>query len=669
MFPFPIIRPVRFWDTECYPNYWLIKFRDDRTGQIVGFPQWPGHPLDIAGVRAMLASSELIGFNTKNYDEPMTALALTGVSCERLKQANDAIIVGGVKPWQFYEMFNCVWAAEYDSVDIMEPTPGVRIGLKMYGGRAHSRQLQDLPIDPAKPLSDFDRVGISVYCDNDLETTRDVWLEIKPRRELRVAMTVQYNIDLRSKSDAQMAEAIIKTMLGFRPEKRIVHHGYQFHYQPPPFVQFKTQQLRDVFDTVCTHAFTCSDKEQYEAVSSDEGDDEAPADKIKTGVIIPPAIKKIRIAIGSSIYKFGMGGLHSQEKKIVHYAQAGVNTVSDHDVASYYPSLILLLGMFPQQLGPRFIEIYKSIYDERLSAKDNAKLAKKEAERLTALSAMDASAAASKAAKEYQTIADGLKIVLNGTFGKLFSKYSILFSPEQGVQVTITGQLCLLMLIEALEAVGIPVVSANTDGIVLKTRVGMEWLRDQIIKDWERTTGLEMEETQYKAMYCRDVNNYIAFKLDGEHKAKGVFGPDGIMAGASGKTPSRRICAEAVVEFLGKGIPIETTIYQATDIRKFLTVRQVKGGGVKRYKSPLIGTDFEPFEPPPDTVIELGKAVRWYYGKNETTGIYYKTNGNKVADSDGAVPMMLLKEGIPPDLNYDYYIGHARRLLNDLGVS
>lgn len=58
------------------------------------------------------------------------------------------------------------------------------------------------------------------------------------------------------------------------------------------------------------------------------------------------------------------------------------------------------------------------------------------------------------------------KIVLNGTFGKLGSKYSFLYSPNLMIQVTITGQLALLMLIEALEAAGISVVSANTDGIV-----------------------------------------------------------------------------------------------------------------------------------------------------------------------------------------------------------
>jgi len=47
----------------------------------------------------------------------------------------------------------------------------------------------------------------------------------------------------------------------------------------------------------------------------------------------------------------------------------GSHTISDHDVSSYYPSMILLLKMFPAQLGPAFLEIYQAIYDARMLAK------------------------------------------------------------------------------------------------------------------------------------------------------------------------------------------------------------------------------------------------------------------------------------------------------------
>src|SRR6478609_3841680 len=64
--------------------------------------------------------------------------------------------------------------------------------------------------------------------------------------------------------------------------------------------------------------------------------------------------------------------------------------------------------------------------------------------------------------------ADSKKIEINGSFGKFGSKWSALYSPDLLIQVTITGQLCLLMLIEQLEAAGVQVCSANTDGIVMR---------------------------------------------------------------------------------------------------------------------------------------------------------------------------------------------------------
>lgn len=652
-----VARRVTLFDTECYRNYWLIKFQDFETGKRTEFPMWPGKPLDIQGVLYMISSCTLVGFNSDHYDCPMVSLALTGATCGQLKAANDAIIVGGLKPWSFRDTYQCAMPSDTDHYDISEVTPGVKISLKLYGGRAHSKRIQDLPIDPSHLITPFQRVQLSQYCGNDLDTTGDVLKAVKGRVELRRSLTAQYGVDLRSKSDAQIAEAVIKAQLGFKPQRRFVPHGHAFHYRAPAFVSFQTPQMQQVFRTVLENEFIVSDKDQVDGEYED-----SQGKKVKTGIIIPAAIKAIRVKMGNSVYKFGIGGLHSQESKAAHYAIPGVCGISDHDVASYYPSLILLLGMFPEQLGAKFLEIYRNIYDTRLTAKANMQAAQSEAERLvgTALHA-----AKLKETDDYKTIAEGLKIVLNGTFGKLGSKYSILFSPEQLIQVTITGQLLLLMLIESLEICRVSVISANTDGIVLKTLVGMEWVRDECIRKWECTTGLETEATHYSAIFNRDVNNYIAFKLDGKHKAKGVFTKPGIL---ENKTPHREICAEAVIAYLGKGVPIERTVMECQDVRKFLTVRNVKGGGIKRRQSPFVGTDLEPFESPPDIIDDLGKVVRWYYSKHEKTGIYYKTNGNQVADSIGAVPMMELCDTIPADMDYAYYIKHAHEMLADLGV-
>ena len=329
----------------------------------------------------------------------------------------------------------------------------------------------------------------------------------------------------------------------------------------------------------------------------------------------------------------GIGGLHSQESSVHYLSIPGRQQLRDVDVTSYYPSLILTLGMYPEQLGPAFINIYRNVYTRRLAAKEAGEM----------------------------TESDGLKIVLNGTFGKLLSKWSILYAPELGIRVTITGQLALLMLIEMMEMSGIRVVSANTDGIVLLIAPHLEWLADQNIKWWERTTGLQLEASLYSGIFMRDVNNYIALPMQddpkGKVKRKGIFAPGGLLSGPQGKHPDKDICADAVVAYLQHGTPLEATIRGCTDIRKFVQIRHCSRGAVDLPAGVAINDG-----------RYLGKAIRWYYsGRPGYIGVRH--TGDKVAGSEGATPIMDLPATLPADINYQHYIDVAKTMLYNVGVN
>ena len=266
----------------------------------------------------------------------------------------------------------------------------------------------------------------------------------------------------------------------------------------------------------------------------------------------------------------------------------------------------------------------------------------------------------------------GKKTALNGTFGKLFSRYSIFYAPEFGIAVTIGGQLSLLMLIERLELAGIRVVSANTDGVEMSIPFGREWIADAIINWWQETTRLVLETKPYLALYSRDVNNYVSLQFDGSVKRKGVFGESGVL---NNKHPDVDVCSDAVVAFLSTGKPLQETIVECRDIRKFVRVRGAKGGAVW----------FRPNEG--DRVIEdtsqpkekggyqrvlvggvfMGRAVRWYYAKDCQDFIIDGASLNKVAGSDGARPVMLLPDHLPEDIDYHYYVTVAEKMLEDIG--
>jgi hypothetical protein len=300
--------------------------------------------------------------------------------------------------------------------------------------------------------------------------------------------------------------------------------------------------------------------------------------------------------------------------------------------------------------------------------------------------------------KHLENESDGLKISLNGTFGKTGSPYSILFAPNMLLQTTLTGQLSLLMLIEAHEISGIRVVSANTDGIVIKCHRQMTEVSKTIIKHWEKVTSLEMETVEYKAIYSRDVNNYFAVKADGDVKRKGEYAKSGIN---EKKNPDVEICSDAVAEYLANGTPLEYTIMSCSDIRKFVVVQKVNGGAVKMWGEgakkdarvsemiPIIqaagwikegrkwckdnivcaaqeayATCFAPQRPE-----YLGKVARWYYGTRSPGEIVYATNGNRVSLSDGAMPCMTLPDQFPQDVDYQWYINKAKNILIDIGLT
>jgi len=323
-----------------------------------------------------------------------------------------------------------------------------------------------------------------------------------------------------------------------------------------------------------------------------------------------------QVAIGGSVYRLGIGGLHSSETRAMHLADAATCLV-DRDVASYYPSIILRCGLAPAAMGQHFLDVYAGIVARRLTAK-----------------------------KAKDTVAaDALKICVNGSFGKLGSKWSVLYAPTLFLQVTLTGQLALLMLIECLEQHGIPVVSANTDGVVIKCPVTKVPEMDAIVDGWECVTGFDTEATEYAAIYSRDVNNYIAIKAGGGVKTKGAYASTSLS-----KSPANEICTDAVVAYLEKGAPIEQTIRACRDVRKFVTIRSVKGGAV--WKGQF-----------------LGRVVRWYFGHGETATIHYQSNGNTVARSQGSRACMALPAEFPADVDVAGYIRESIEMLNDLGVS
>lgn len=600
-------------DCEVFSSYFLLAMLDTETGNLSYAELYDGKPtIDSKALLRKLTSTTLVGFNIEGFDLPVITLALHGKSTEQIKALSDELILSGKPNWQVLKERNITIPKSIDYIDIMNVAPS-RASLKQYGARLGAPKLQDLPYDPSyAPSTPEERQIIKSYCENDLQLTKALYDALTPEVELRKAMSKEYGVDVRSKSDAQIAEVIIRSEL-----EKITGKIYRkpdssqlptsFYYRSPKIVSFTSDQLSDIYYRILRDPFEINGLGRID---------------------LPKWLKTISIKIGNTEYSMGIGGLHSKEKSQCLRAENGF-CISDFDVSSFYPSIILQQKIFPKSLGAPFLTVYKSLVVQRLIAKKNNNI----------------------------TEANTKKIALNGTFGKLGSIYSFLYAPELLIQVTITGQLALLMLIDRLEYAGISVRSANTDGIVCYYRSGQRRLLDEIVWSWQMDTTYELEESEYKILASRDVNNYVAITKSNKAKTKGVFAPSFYASDKPtqfmlSKNPDRYIISLAVIAYLQNGTPIEETIRSCKDIRQFVSVTKVTGGAVWRGK-------------------EIGKVIRFYNSsevpKDET--IVYALNGNRVGTTSGCKPLMDLPAEFPSDIDYDFYIESAYDLLKATGAT
>lgn len=343
-------RHPAFTDTECYPNYWLLRIKP-LNGAIFSFELHAGQRFTRDQVADMLELFQrycVITFNGNGYDKWMITYALSGVTPAELKVMNDRIIVERIKPWELGLDRDI---GLVDHIDLMEVTPGAG-SQKQYAGRIHSRTMRDLPYPPDQSLTPEQIREVFDYCGNDLAVLEHLFHECEPLLQLRERTGQRYGLDLRSKSDAQMAEAVLKKRceeaLGRRIFKGDVLPSPQMlRYKVPSYIAFNTPELQHALNLIHNEAFYIDPF---------------------TGMKVPESIDKLSINMGRTSYKMGVGGLHSQEKCVSFRSDADMVLLSP-DVASYYPNLIINSGEFPPALGETFTSEYRAIKDNRIRTK------------------------------------------------------------------------------------------------------------------------------------------------------------------------------------------------------------------------------------------------------------------------------------------------------------
>lgn len=445
------------------------------------------------------------------------------------------------KHWKYQ-----IWFDTFDILTMLYSNK-LRVGLKEIQVTMQYPNVQEFVCDWTKPLplEDFD--SMIDYNINDIESTSELLNRCKKDVDLRIAIEDEYGVRVLSKDGVNIGMKILTQK--YLEKTGLTWWDIEGLRSPMDYIPLKDVIL----------PFIKYDSPILNRVLEDMKDQ-----------IVSPGRKgyENNFVFAGLRYTVGVGGIHSKNDPEIIIPKEDEMLI-DIDVASLYPSMLIEYGFYPKHLGPEFLEVYSQIKNERIEAKHNGDKVKNET----------------------------LKLALNGLSGNLQNEHNFCYSPEAVMKIRINGQLLLLMLAEKLTQVGCRIIQANTDGLFVLLKKDNYQQVNTICRDWEQLTKLTLEEERFEAMYQYAINDYIAVTtlypdmkkrfLSGETlirkstkkpytcieeiqedfiKTKGMF----ITKVLLGKGLSAKIIPEAIIKYFVDGIPVEQTIKECKDIKKFL---------------------------------------------------------------------------------------------------
>jgi hypothetical protein len=406
-----------------------------------------------------------------------------------------------------------------------------RVSLKRLEFEMDLENIEEMPIAHDKEsLTTEDIVLTTEYCLNDVWATYQFYLitigqtdhplyKGDNKIELRQDIQAEFGIPCLNYSDSKIGDEMIKKY--YCQEKRIEYRELpkkgRFRKDVPvreciaEYVEFQTPDLKKFLSRI---------------------------KKIKLGM---QDDFKEELHFYGNVYSFMKGGLHTENKPKIFEAD-DEHEIIDWDVSSYYPAIIINNERYPVHLGSAFLRGYKAMFEKRLELKP---LAKKD--------------------KKIKGIVGALKLAVNSVYGKSSDMQSWIYDRKLTMFTTITGELSLMMLIEAYELAGINVISANTDGVTIRIKKALIDKMHEINAWWSELTKYELERTDYQKIVFSTVNDYLAIKTDGEVKKKGDFLTDFELH----KNKSARIVPLALEQYFLRNVPVDTTIRNHTSIFDF----------------------------------------------------------------------------------------------------
>jgi len=569
----------------------------------------------------------LVGYNSLNFDAQVLEYMYRYPDCTPQDIRNYAMIITFNNDRQVDVP---EWKLRHKHLDLYRvnhfDNKNRRTGLKWCEFGLDMDNIEDMPSQGQG--ENWEQMVLS-YNLNDVLATKALLKYTEPLLSVRRALKPLYNIDCMNYSNSKLGSEILLKLYCQKTGKNIRDVRSMRTYRSTinvkdilfPYISFKSVEFNSLLDRFKNMEISKTKKEE-----------------------------EISVVYKGFEFVYGKGGIHgSVTNKLVEVDNEYV--IIDADVASLYPSIAIVNGLYPQHLGPEFKDIYKKeIVDVRLAEK-----AKKD--------------------KGNKAIVEGFKEASNATYGKSNDIYSWLYDPQYTMATTINGQLMLTMLAEDLmELPKSNLIQINTDGLTMRLHKDSVTKYYQICDKWMQITKLQLEYAEYSKMIISDVNNYIGVYTNGKTKTKGKYEFKDIPLH---KNKSHSIIPLAVHNYWVYGTPVEKTIKEHQNIFDFCA-------GVKSKKSDVKGGshyELHWVEQGNYHQKKLSKTVRYYVSKEGKT-LIKKYEDNTFAQVEAPVMKgnKLVKEwkvtyfnkAIYPTnfkeygIDYTYYISKAKEWINDI---
>lgn len=430
-----------------------------------------------------------------------------------------------------------------------------------------------------------------------------------------------------------------------------------------PFIKFKTKELQELLEEMKKVVIYSIGKKALKEIAPKYPELKYLKTNNESGWF--------EVKINNLIYTIATGGLHSQDiprelkskltfvddLKLSDCKEGGSkeedapsiwDVITDNsyiyvhwDIASFYPSIMDVYKIAPAHMNEGvFVKLIHWLKETRVTAKHSK--------------------------EDYidgipkDVLAQVLKIVINSIYGKLGFEKGDICDRLAVLKVTINGQLMIMMLCESLELAGIEVVSANTDGIVVKLHKKNKAKFEEIADEWKRLTKLDADSEEYRCYINRDINNYVIEELNGKVSYKGALHPT-MYAVDLQKGYDMPIVAKAVVDYFLNDKPILETLYECKNILDFCKTQNV---GRQFHVEFTVGTKRE----------ILQKNVRFYV--TNKGGVIEKVNDNS-GDRSGlcAGKQVTILNTLDDkrieyrNINYSYYYQEALKIIDPIKLS